>query len=282
MGLDVYLYHCPALAEANKAKAAYEAETDGFWAKYCDIGDDWKSIAKDEQDRRYEIYKAEKTRVAALFGLDAYGEHPSVRKIEEPSAKYPDHYFKVGYFRSSYNGGGINNVMHRYGLPDLYHAMGYSRDDDYEFTPDWVASRSRTVDLLASFKAIPHRDIDILDIGPNPFSDPGKLPTSETEARALLLNCLAAHVGRGKEDGAFVNGDGEWWLGQPLEVIGLIPGIHDSFTKSMFGKGMPVTYVAYRKKDNDWYEHALEIVIETCDYVLAQPDPQNHYIHWSS
>lgn len=282
MGLDVYLYHCADLPAVNALKKQYEAETEGFWLKHC--GDDatWNALTKDEQDRRYAIYKAENERVAALFGLNADGEHPSNTKIEEDSAKYPDHYFKVGYFRSSYNDGGINNVLRRYGLPDLNHVMGAG--EEYEFTPDWLASRARAVELLAQLRAAPHADIDILKVGPNPFSDPGKLPKNTADVRRVVMEVLDAHKDReSSDDGGFGNGHGEWWLGKPLKVLGLVPGFQDSFTKTLYGHAMPCTYVVYRKDDgNEWYERALEIVIETCDFVLAKPDPANYYMHWSS
>ena len=31
----------------------------------------------------------------------------------------------------------------------------------------------------------------------------------------------------------------------------------------------------------DWYVKALEIVVETCDYVLAKSDPECYFLHWS-
>jgi hypothetical protein len=40
-------------------------------------------------------------------------------EVEEPSAKYPEHYFKIGYFRSEYHENGINDVLDRLGLPNL-------------------------------------------------------------------------------------------------------------------------------------------------------------------
>jgi hypothetical protein len=33
--------------------------------------------------------------------------------------------------------------------------------------------------------------------------------------------------------------------------------------------------------NTQWYEQALEIVIETCEYVLAQPHPETYVTHWS-
>ncbi len=40
-------------------------------------------------------------------------------------------------------------------------------------------------------------------------------------------------------------------------------------------------FVVYEVDDLDWYLQALDIVVETCDYVLAQPDINKYVLHWS-
>lgn len=281
MGLDVYLYHCNDRAAAKALEERYERETEGFWKLHCDPNGDWKNLSKEEQDRRYETYKDECAKVAAALGLKKDGEHPGVSKFEEPSAKHADHYFKVGYFRSSYNDGGINNVLRRYGLPDLYYIMGAG--DDYEFTPDWTASRARAEEVLNKLRALPHADLDIMTVAANPFSSPGSLPQSVEDARVRLLETVGRQRGDSSFGGSFSNGHGDFFLEDGgLEVVALIPGFEESFTKALFGQAQSCIYVAYRKKDgNEWYEKALEIVIETCDFVLSKPDPENYYLHWS-
>jgi hypothetical protein len=34
--------------------------------------------------------------------------------------------------------------------------------------------------------------------------------------------------------------------------------------------------------DLEWYVQALDIVVETIEYVLAKPDKEKYYFHWSS
>lgn len=275
MGLDVYLYHCPDLPAVTKAKAQYEAETEGFWKKYCDPNDTWKQIPKDEQDTRYATYKAEMARVAALFGLDADGEHPSNTKIEEPSAKYPEHYFKVGYFRSSYNDSGINNVMRRLGLPDLYHVM--EPGEQYEFTPDWKACRERAEAVLSQYRAA-DTAYDVIRIGMHLYT---REPFCSSQEEALRI--FREQRGREHSDGSYSNGKGDFFM-EGITVRAVIMGAEEDIIGKVRGQSIqqPCAYIVYDKPDSAWYAQALEIVIETCDYVLDKPDPENHYVHWSS
>lgn len=278
MGLDVYTYYCKDRPKAKAIEERYEKDTEGFWDEFCDAGGKWKEMSKEEQDARYKRYEAAKAKVAKGLGLNEDGGYPGVEQINSPSAKYPEHYFKVGYFRSSYNGSGINNVLHRYGLEDLYYIMGAG--DEYEFTPDWRASRDRAGEVLTKFRTIAHGDVDLFTVSANPFC-PDRGPKSMNEARRMVLEVLEQKRGSDDAD-AFSNGYGEFRL-KGLEVIAMLPGSEDSFTKKLYGQAMPCTYIAYRKKgENDWYKQALEIVIETCDFVLATKDPQNYYLHWSS
>lgn len=278
MGLNIYLYHCADRPAAKALEEEYEKRTDGLWEKHCAKEGEWDKLPKDEQDRRYEVYKAEKEKIAAAMGLNDDGQHPGVKKIEKPSKKYPEHLFKVGYFRSSYNPSGINNVMRQRGLPTLDEIMG-APSDEYEFTPDWKASKLRAVGALDSYLGEKHGDIAVIRISANIFKGPETLPDSEEKARAMVIETLEREHG----SGSFSNGYGDFWIDQPLEVVAMLPGLSNSFEKRLFGKDMLCTYVAYRKQREatNSYAQSLEIMVETCDYVLAKKDPQNYYLHWS-
>ena len=67
---------------------------------------------------------------------------------------------------------------------------------------------------------------------------------------------------------------GHFFRNEPMRVRAAIPGVH-------FGR--PCVWAVYEDSDENmrWYEQALEIVIETCDYVLAQGDAQKFWLHWS-
>jgi hypothetical protein len=64
-------------------------------------------------------------------------------------------------------------------------------------------------------------------------------------------------------------------MGKPLQVVGAIPGRH-------FGK--PCVYLVIQESDADglWLEQALEVVVETCEWVMAQPDCAACRLHWSA
>jgi hypothetical protein len=56
------------------------------------------------------------------MGLDIYLEFgKDGENIQQNSKKYPTHYFKVGYFRSSYNEWGLNRVLTKTIGKDLYY-----------------------------------------------------------------------------------------------------------------------------------------------------------------
>jgi hypothetical protein len=67
---------------------------------------------------------------------------------------------------------------------------------------------------------------------------------------------------------------------KPLPVHGIIMG----FEKGFFGtEPVPCTYLVWEDEEKfEWYTQALEIVIETCDWVLAQKDKSKYWISWSS
>jgi len=61
--------------------------------------------------------------------------------------------------------------------------------------------------------------------------------------------------------------------------------VHAIIAGSEFLSPTGVWVVAKAKAEEHrltWYLQALEVVDETCDFVLSQPDPQNYYVHWSS
>ncbi len=133
MGLDIYLYRYGIpQREDERLASEYEKASD--------------KICKKIQEGRefYELTEVEKTKahsqtmvVAKKLGLTGkYESHPDVKKVEKDSKKYPSHMFKIGYFRSSYNDGGINQVLQRIGLPTLGTIFGETKEDKYCFRPN--------------------------------------------------------------------------------------------------------------------------------------------------
>jgi len=106
MGLDVYLYRCADRAKAKALEEQYETESSAIWEAIT--GDrKYEECSDAEKDEARAQTKA----LAERLGLGEWGDNPACEKVELPSTKYPDHYFKVGYWRSSYNGAGINSIL---------------------------------------------------------------------------------------------------------------------------------------------------------------------------
>ncbi len=130
----------------------------------------------------------------------------------------------------------------------------------------------------------------------NPFSLnglPGQKPqgvSDEHEAMNVFLQQLEKKnqeqkevKGKGKKKfmpmDEYSNKDGEFFLGKkPLQVRAIMHGT------ALRGKGVGV-YIVYeipsKGAEQDPYYIYLDVVAETCEWVLNQKDPQNYYLHWS-
>ena len=264
MGLDVYLYKCADKETADRLEAEYERGSDEVWASYGAY-DSMTDDQKEEARTRNNAIKQE-------LGLGEWGESPAKEKIEHDDGRFPDHYFKIGYFRSSYNDGGINNVLkRRLGLPDLYAI--FEPGDQYEFAPNWAQSLERARDTLARLRERrtgPMAGIDCFVAIPNMFTARHELPNSAEAALAIYKG----EKERASSFQSYSNISGIFHM-DGLECYGFIPGMTDSFD-------LPCTYIIYKSDGFEWYEQALEIVIATIEYVMAQPDIENYYLVWSS
>lgn len=272
MGLDVYLYRYDRPAEEIEAEEAeYEAESERIWTE---VGGSRK------YDELTEAEKAEaSSRTKALaesHGLGEYGSHPARVKIEQPSAKYPDHYFKVGYFRSSYNATGIDRILQdRIGstLSDLFDV-----GDRYSFAPDWEASLTRVRQAITDFRAYldrfgSYRVIEVsAGFGGGVASEADALRVFHEQHRQWLARSERER----KEMCAYSNNQGTFYFGEAsATMVALFVN-----PKSFLG---PSAYAVVTADGSDeWYIHALEIVVETIEWVMAQPDREKYRLHWSS
>jgi hypothetical protein len=211
------------------------------------------------------------------MGLDVYlsrrtGTHDDGSfvgdSIEQRSTIAPDHLFKIGYFRSSYNDAGINSTLRRWDIPDLYAI--FEPGERYEFVPDWKAARDRcdkSIALLVEFLSSFMGKYDCMAV-----SGFDAVPSEET-ALAIFAKQSAA-AGRGEWGGGFSNREGVFYL-QGIKAFAFIDG-------SRFNQRC--TYVIYERppEDGQHYLTSLRIVRETIDYVLAEPEPTQFYLSWSS
>jgi len=259
MGLDIYLYKYDNKELSEKLESDYEKFSSATWGKrkYEDIPE----IEKDAIRSTISAY-------AIANGLGDYGEDEKYKhQIEIDSTIDKDHYFKIGYFRSSYNEGGINRVLENLGVPGLYEI--FCPNDEYVFSPDWATALKKCEQSIkklqkkGAYRAF-HSSANIF--GQN-------LIQSEKEAIDTVIGELAKNDNPFGE-GGYSNNKGAFYLHKPIEVIAIIPGETTILSRQ------PCTYFVV-KSENDWVLTALKIVKETIEYVLSQKDPETYYLHWS-
>jgi len=264
VGLDVYLYKCSDRELAESVEQMYEAESKKIWGSK-----NWEEYTQEEKDSNGVKAKE----LAESLGLDKYGGHPARVQIELPSKLHPEHMFKIGYFRSSYNSGGYNSVMNRAGLQSLYQIFD-TGDDKYEIVPDWDAVlpiATEAVERARAYAASDKSKYDVMTLG-TMFLEPNV--ANAEEALQVFFKELERHGGDNlsADFSSYSNSNGMFHL-NGLKIYAAIHGKEYSH---------PATYIVYGSEGGfRWYLEATEIVKETVEYVLAQPDKGDYYMHWS-
>jgi hypothetical protein len=205
-----------------------------------------------------------------------YRRRHGCEKIERDSAVYPAHMFKVGYLRSSYNSGGINNKLREMDeKKDLYYI--FEPGDRYEFQPDWGAclKRAREVRDLwiqhtksVHFRIVKHGINGLAGLQEQLFA---------SEADALKATVEAFKAPRDANYSAWSNLKGMWSF-DPLPVRGIV------FGRSPLGE-LEAWMICDAPEDDEhikYYREALEITVEMCEWVLGQENPQQFWMRWSS
>jgi hypothetical protein len=259
MGLDIYLYQYLDKNMTDVKEKDYEIYSNNLWeqaGKY----DDLSQSQKDEIREKCKSY-------ANNLGLDEWGEDKTNKKrIEFDSEKYPEHIFKLGYFRSSYNSSGINKILSNLGVNDLYDIFPHN-SDDYVFQPDWEESLKNVNESLEKLKTKSNYRVET--ITGNIFKSNGI--SSESEALSIFEQELS------KDSGEFnySNINGHFYNFEPSKVLAIMPG-----KTTFLGKEKECVYVV-TQSDNTWYVNALEIVKDTIEWVLSQENKEQYYLHWS-
>lgn len=263
MGLDIYLQRYDDYQKSKDLEKRYNDYSEEVWGENAKDGNYEKLT--DEQKNEFR----EKERIfAESLGLDKYGSHTEgVESIEIDSIFYPDHYFKIGYFRSSYNEGGIQRILKNLDLPDLNYILD-REEGEYEFQPNWGLSLVRVQEVIEKLsKAGNYR---VHHVSNNIFS-----PNTQIKNEKDALKVFLEEVNRNnKSDYNYSNATGEYFFHEPLKVLGLIPGTFNLIRE------MDCVYVV-TEADNEWYVNALEIVKETIEYVLSKENKEQYYLRWS-
>lgn len=257
MGLDIYLKRYENFEVTRAAEVEYNNLTDEIWnncGEYDDLSEDQK-----------ESLRAQDEENAKRLGLDRWGsDETNVESIEMPHPNYPDHYFKIGYFRSSYNNSGIERILKNMGVPTLHEIFSVEKED-YYIQPNWDEALINVNSAIEKLKLEPA--YRIRDVGANIFSEPEV--NSPEDAMAILKKRL-----KEGSDNNYSCSDGEFMFSEPDKVIAFIPGFSHVFRKT------PCVYVV-TESDNTWYIEALEIVKSTIEYVLSKDKREQYYLHWS-
>ena len=266
MGLDIYLSYYSDYKKSKKNEKIFEDLSENLWDEVkAQEGDE---LCEKTKERVWDVLEAE----AEKLGLDKYGcDTTYCTGIREDSKLYPEHGFKIGYFRSSYNSSGINGILNDLNIPDLYDI--FETNDQYEFSPNWYNALNvvqESINLLKEDKGY-----RVETISANMFAPDNVMKNPKQALDVFNQNIFDVKASK-REFKWYSNRDGNFYLdNKGLQVHALLPG------KDLLGNHC--TYAVYKLKDgNKYYLEALEIVKETIEYVLAQENPQAYYLRWSA
>jgi len=265
MGLDVYLikYHPGKTKEDDdKISEEYEERSGEIFSKYPKA-DDMTEVEK--KKLRAEMKKLQKKMGVGQFGIT---DGVVMDRININSLKNPDHIFKIGYLRSSYNDAGTNSVWRNSIGMDLYDVFRYDEDNAYEFQPDWKWAKKITEEMMTKYREFFDKYGGVSVMHMTSFRSGVK---NGREALAVYKNQIDS---KKSPFNCYENSDGFFSLDEPLKVKAIILGgdncyvIHDS-----------------RDSDNvegDFYFQALEITKEMIEYVLNDKrNIKQYYLRWS-
>lgn len=270
MGLDIYLKWFDNHEETMEAEREYERLSEENWDGNQEDGK-YDKLSEEQK----ESYRKKDKEIAAQLGLNSWGsaeEGDKMKSIEFDCKRYPDHYFKVGYFRSSYNAGGIEKILRNLGLDTLHDIFNYERgSEEYYFQPNWERSLEKVKKVIEEFKKT--SPIRCYEESSNIFKE----PNIKSEADAIKAYMNQQEQFNKREDKSFDsygNSEGTFYMGEPLKVKAMIPG-----KSNLLGERDCVYIIT--ESDNEWYIQALEIVQETIEYVLSKKDKEKYYLTWS-
>ena len=284
MGLDVYLNYCENWEEYQMKQELYSDKTTRIWEE-IQKGRTWETLTQDEKDSANSQCKE----YAASLGLGEWGGDNSCSAIEINSKKYPKHYFKVGYFRSSYNDGGINRVLsNNLGEnSDLYYIFNVTDNYEYYFTPDWKLAFDRVREVRRRLKERIKETGGAYCFSVWHYKDHENVVSSGAEAIQRYIQNKPKEKSKNKPKEksknkdfySYSNIDGYFSMDKPIEVYAIIQGKSEyKFT----GEQQETYVVAKDKTKLKFYVQALDIIEETINYVLAQPNSQNYRLSWSA
>lgn len=269
MGLDIYLYRYDDYNKTRQLTEEYNRREKEIWD-----GNDEDEKYNQLTDEQKQDYRLKVEEMALSLGLDKWGDHVDGKEsIEINSTKYPEHLFKIGYFRSSYNAGGIERILRNMGLPTMGDIFEYN--EDYHFQPNWERALENVKNVIEEFKT--KGAYRVHHVSNNIFK--GSSINSEKEALTAFIDELQKEKEQSekypeREKYNYTNIVGEFFFNEPMKVLALIPGKYN-----LLGDRECVYVVT--ESDNTWYVQALEIIQETIEWVLSKENKEQYYLYWS-
>lgn len=276
MGLDISLIHCNNVALVDAEEELLNHTLDALYEAMPPYAG---RTAEEKLALSVALQKAEAVHKARLDEAGVFEV-----SVYQDSKIAPEHLYKIGYFRSSYNEGGINSHMFDRGLPDLHSIFETDCEDGYRVAVNWEASLIAIDDairLYEQYLTTPMADYTaskMYNFGSNSADQPmvyGRKDALDKFSVFLKEQEEKAAKGHVQRVGNYSNKDGEWF------PTGLV-------IYAILWSQNGVTYIYKQSSEEreegkeDWYLTAWRIVRETAEYVLAQPDPENYYLGWSS
>jgi hypothetical protein len=268
MGLDVYLikYNVDDPIKYRQQASLFEEEESRLYDEMVTIS--FEDMArKAEHDAQYKKYQKHCAKLKEEMGI----EDSKRIYVEIPSVLYPEHGWKIGYFRSSYNGSGFNHIMRMLVGEDLYTIFDSDRDEyEQQYSKEQLGQiKQKAITLkqkvMTQIKEFPYACFESSHFG-----------NSQIESEEDALNVFKKHLleHKDKDWNNYSNFEGEFSLKDHWKVHAVLHG-------KQFGHES--TYIIYERdeKEFEYYLQAFDIIVENIDYLLAQPDLEKYYFAWS-
>ena len=199
------------------------------------------------------------------MGLDVYLVKGKEEILVDDSI-YPNHLFKIGYFRSSYNEAGYNSLMNNIGLSGLYEIFSVNRGQ--RISINWKKSLENAKNTLNALheRALNNEDFLVF---------PMALHTEIHSENIFDTFMSEYHKCKDSDYNSWMNRNG-YFFKKPISIHGIMKS-------KIFG--IDGLYIIHRDDDNyKWLIEATEIVIRTCEYVLDHPANERRKFKfiWSS
>jgi len=250
----LYEFKEPLEGVRKQDRSYGQAENEALDTFYGHVG---KESRKELTEAEAEALDGVMATLQEAYAVDESGVGIRYHRVRHASERHPNHSFSVGHFRSSYTGKGLDNILRdRIGidLDDIFDHKGLG----HFHKPDWAVSLVRARKALEDFTTYIARNgpIEVFEVSYNPFKI---LEDDQVTSRADALKLFEAERGRTKQE-SYINEKGKFFP-EGITVLGVIEG------RSITGK--EAQYLIY-KSDLDTYVQALDVVIETCEWVLEQ------------